>query len=278
MGSWDSPAINQPLPDRIAYSFIIAILFHGVWAFFAPRVSAYHVDLRSVLMLLIGSYGADGEFFDSVLRSVVDFPGQIFLYFVSLYASSAAVGFLAHFIVRNRKLDRKHRLLRYDNPWYYLLKGEILDFKEKGELWPETPDSISINVYLTAVVHHSQGDYLYRGIVDEFYFDKDGNLDRVLLLQAHRRKLDTDRAEGDTSDPLTRYYQIIGHYFSLKYSEIHTLNIQYFGVREIKNQQTTLPPIVTLTASNSPRDSNSPDHNKQVTATNVVPPSTPTTS
>ncbi len=252
MGSWDSPAINQPLPDRIAYSFIIAVLFHGVWAFFAPILTNYHIDLRSVLMLLIGNYGKDSEFFDSVLRSLVDFPQQVFWYFISLYVSSAAVGLLIHYIVRNYKLDRKHKLLRYDNPWYYLLKGEILEFKEKDKRWTEIPNAKSLNVYLTAVVHHSQGDYLYRGIVDEFYFDKDGNLDRVLLLQAHRRKLDVDRAVGDTSDPITRYYRIVGHYFSLKYSEIHTLNIQYFGVRATKKEEAPQPPVVTLTATNNP--------------------------
>jgi hypothetical protein len=212
--SWIIPPSTQSLPDQIAYSFIGALILHMVWASLISLCSGifqHRISLESILMLLLGTYGEDNERFPAVLNSIAGFPYQVTFYFLSLYLFSAILGYAAHETVRRQKWDRKYPLIRYDNPWFYFLTGEALEFAEYNLPKPD-------GVYLTAVVQQGQEDYLYRGIVDQFAFDKDGNLDRVLLIGAHRRLLSKD----DQKD-----YDIRGHFFILKYSEMHTINLEY---------------------------------------------------
>ncbi len=127
--------------------------------------------------------------------------------------------------------------MRFNNEWFYLLSGEISEFKEFTENLGKVD-----GVYLTTIVHHSDKDYLYRGIVADFFFDKSGNLDRVLLKLAHRRALTDDREshqEYDQEEIDDRYYSIEGDYFILRYSEMSTINLDYFFVVEEEETQST---------------------------------------
>jgi len=181
-------------------------------------------------MFLLGSYGHEEEYFAEALKSVTEHPYKIFFYFITLYAASAGFGYLGHYIVRKFKWDRKTKVLRFNNEWYYLLSGEITEFYDYPERLPPVD-----GVYLTAVVHHSDTDYLYRGIVSDFFFDKTGNLDRVLLTLAHRRTLSADREEEQEfseEEISNRYYNIEGDFFLLKYSEMSTVNIDFFFVED----------------------------------------------
>ena len=83
---------------------------------------------------------------------------------------------------------------------------------------------------------HASDSYLYRGIVSDFTFDRDGALDTIVLADAHRRRLVDDREESapraavGPSVPDDRYYEIRGDFLVLRYSEIRTLNLDYFAV------------------------------------------------
>lgn len=69
---------------------------------------------------------------------------------------------------------------------------------------------------------------LYTGVLDNFYFDPDGHLDRLVLLGVARRPIARDK-NADTGDVTMadRFYPIDGDAFVLRYSEIVTLNVQY---------------------------------------------------
>lgn len=226
---WNSPTSNVSLTEQIPVAVVLASMLHAVWAGIAAALGQY-VNIRTTLMFLLGSYGHDEEYFAEALTSVTEHPYKIFFYFITLYAVAAGLGYLCHHIVREQKWDRSTRLLRFNNEWFYLLSGEITEFYEFPEVLPKVD-----GVYLTAVVHHSDSDYLYRGIVADFFFDKTGNLDRVLLRLAHRRALSADREEDqDFSEEQIdkRYYHIEGDFFLLKYSEMSTINIDYFFVED----------------------------------------------
>jgi hypothetical protein len=152
-------------------------------------------------------------------------------YLVSLYAAAGVAGNLGHRAVRRLKLDHLTKTFRFDNYWYYMLTGEVLDFRENAG------EGRSVDgVYFSAVVDHASGSYLYRGIVSDFTFDRDGALDTVVLTDAHRRKLVDDREEREPpphigpSEPDERYYEIRGDFLVLRYAEIRTLNLDYFAV------------------------------------------------
>jgi len=185
-------------------------------------------------MLLLGSYGYNEAHFETTVAEFTHYPYQVFWYFLSLYIFAVLLGYLSHYLVRKFKLDLKYRFFRFNNEWYYLLSGETMKF---GEV--DGNDGDVDGVYLTTVVHHSNEDYLYRGIVADFFFDKSGNLDRLLLRNVLRRSLSNDRNSDEPFNnlPDERYYDIKGDYFLLRYSEISTINLDYiFLTKEIEDK------------------------------------------
>lgn len=256
---WNSPTTTKSLTEQIPSSFVEAAVLHFVWVIVCSWFG-YAINLSAVLMLLLGSYGHDEKYFETALNSLTDNSHKVFGYFISLYIGSALFGYASHYLVRKFKLDRKTRILRFNNEWFYLLSGEITEFKESTESpsnvegnlfrricrrikaavisFTENPASVD-GVYLTSIVHHNDKDYLYRGIVADFFFDKLGNLDRVLLKLAHRRELSDDRKsdqEYNREEIDGRYYNIEGDYFILRYSEMSTINLDYFFVMEEEAQ------------------------------------------
>lgn len=68
------------------------------------------------------------------------------------------------------------------------------------------------------------------GLIADFFFDKSGELDRVLLRLVERRRLSNDERPSEEMDSDDRYYYIEGDYFVLRYSEMCTINIDYMFV------------------------------------------------
>jgi len=226
--SISNPFVISSFTDEIAYGVFGAAILHTIWC-----ASFWHlghpVDYKSVLVLLIGSYGEHQEYLKTAMSSMVSQVGWIAAYFLSLYVASGAIGLLAHELVRHFKLDHRFQLLRFRNEWYYLLSGEYAELPEQGSTAAQ-PDL----VYLSTVVAQGSQTYLYRGYIADYYFDRSGNLDRVVLRDAMRRLLTEDRPSGTEHaiDGDERFYSIVGDRFVLKYSEMQTINIQGISFSE----------------------------------------------
>jgi hypothetical protein len=232
---WASPTSMRRIADELAYGIIFAILLHTIWLTLSKTLGL-DPDVRSALMLLVGNFGDKSNQLDLALSSVADHELSVSGYFLSLYACAATAGALGHRVVRKLHLDHHTRLFRFDNYWYYMLTGEVLAFVENQ------PEGRAVDgVYLSAVINQGVSSYLYRGIVYDFTYDRDGGLDTIVLTDAHRRSLAADRdddsaagkAVSDASQlrsPDERYYEIHGDFFVLRYSEIRTLNLDYFSV------------------------------------------------
>lgn len=227
---WASPTSLRRVSEELAYGVAFALVLHVVWLVLVRRLG-FEPDVDSMFLLLVGNFGEGQEHLDGVRSSVAGHYPGVAGYLVSLYAAAGVVGNLGHRAVRRLKLDHLTKTFRFDNYWYYMLTGEVLDFRENAG------EGRSVDgVYFSAVVDHASGSYLYRGIVSDFTFDRDGALDTVVLTDAHRRKLEDDRHEGQPSthvgpsEPDERYYEIRGDFLVLRYTEIRTLNLDYFAV------------------------------------------------
>ena len=62
---------------------------------------------------------------------------------------------------------------------FYFLSGEIFQFSEFRRFLPNNPPITG--TYVSVVVAHGNPDVLYKGFLWDFYLDKNGNLDRLLL-------------------------------------------------------------------------------------------------
>jgi hypothetical protein len=227
---WASPTSMRRVSEELAYGVAFALVLHTAWLFLVGCLG-FDPDVEAMFLLLVGDFGERSLHLDRVVESVAgNYPG-VAAYLVSLYAASAIAGNLGHRIVRGLKLDHLTKTFRFDNYWYYMLTGEVLDFRENAG------EGRSVDgVYVSAVVDHQSGSYLYRGIVSDFTFDRDGALDTIVLTDAHRRRLADDREEGEPrvpvgpSEPDERYYEIRGDFLVLRSREIRTLNLDYFAV------------------------------------------------
>lgn len=155
------------------------------------------------------------------LDAVAGQAGAVTAYWAGLIAFAYLGPTAVRAFISWRRLDRNGSrlspLLRFSGaPWYYLLSGA--DFRREDE-----PDLIAIS----AIVDVANTPYLYTGILDDYFLDTEGRLDRLILQQVMRRPLDRDKAEGRTEPDLDRFYAVDGDYFVLRYAEAITLNVEY---------------------------------------------------
>lgn len=237
-GKWgsNSPFVIISITDEVAYGLFFAILLHTVWAcvLFPLRwVFGVHIQLDSVLMLLIGNYGQDNGELSSAVASVTTYPIYVAGYFLGLYVISYILGYCLHCSVRNHGWDSKFQALHFRNEWYYLLSGEFLG------------DSVTNadGTYFTTVVEQKDAAYLYRGILLGYYFDQSGNFDKVVLGLAHRRTLNDDREIGEEHkrEGGDKYYEIVGDLFVIRALEMRTINIEFFRLDTDDASQLDLP-------------------------------------
>lgn len=221
---WNSPSPARSLTEQIPAAIVLSGILHASWAMLAWWLGE-PINLNAVVMLLLGAYGHDETYFEATLAALTRSPYRVFFYFMSLYAAAALLGYISHWVVRRKKWDRSTRILRFNNHWFYLLTGELTQFGE----YPAGFDKIS-GVTLTAIVHHQKDDWLYIGLIEDFFFDKSGDLDRVLLSLVTRRKLTDDLNSGEETLAEEDYYHIEGDYFVIRYSEMITMNLDYIFV------------------------------------------------
>jgi hypothetical protein len=227
---WNSPDNLRPIADEIAYSILSATIIHMFFGLILYCFLSIRIKIDVVLMLLIGSFGKDSKNFDYCIQSVADSPVPIGIYFLIVNGLSAYIGHASHECVRKHKWDLKYKFFRFRNEWFYLLTGEINCFAEHVQEKNGKPDMVAIS----GVIDCHDKSYLYVGRVVDFHFDKEGNLDRMLINEAQRRELCHDKKSNTSLRELKkRFYPIDGNYFILKYSEVKNLNIKYMYYEKI---------------------------------------------
>lgn len=235
---WSSPISFRTVSDELAYSTVFAVGLHFVWVAIASYFGN-EPDFHALVALLTGNFGIGRETYDHAIDAIALHVVAIFTYFMTLFLFSAAAGRGAHRAVRYFKLDLRTEIFRFRNEWHYLLTGEILSFSEV-----EIEARELSGVFLSAAVDYGRETYLYRGIVVDWSFAEDGQPETIRLRFTHRRKLSDDRTTDDQSKqgtrvsgdfilPDERYYEVHGDIFVLRYSQLKTLNLDYFYVSEV---------------------------------------------
>jgi hypothetical protein len=166
------------------------------------------VNFNLFLMLLSGT---PGDIVNSITNSTIVLA---VFYLICLYSIAFGIGAVSRWSIKKYRLDRYH-FFRIDSPWYYLFKGE-------GQ---------ADGVKIAATMEIAGNSFLYVGVLENFFINKEGNIDRLVLVSASRRHLKNDKGTLSESE---RFYPIDGHYFVLKYDEIKNLNVEYFDA--IKDQ------------------------------------------
>jgi hypothetical protein len=222
-GSWEYPIHVESFSEGVFKGVVSAGVLHALWVFGAWALGEM-VNFHAVLVLLSGETGQE---LTNALHAAAANPGKVFLYFFSIYLASPLFGWSCHELVRGSCLDHKLAFLRFDNDWHYVLTGEFLSFADQKP--PLTSEIAFVQVSLVAEIGGEP--FLMTGSLEEFFFDREGKLDRLVLGDTHRRPLGRDREEGVEQTALAkdpRFYKIKGNYFVVPYAEIKNLNVGYW--------------------------------------------------
>jgi hypothetical protein len=219
--SLDYSPFGAVVSEAVVWALALHLLWLGAAWLLAGRV------LRPELLFLLLSSDAAAQ--SHALQQVAEQAGPVGGYLASLIAfAHLGPTALRALIVRfgwDRAGSPAARLFRFhEAPWYYLLSGA--DFAPG-----QRPDFIAVS----AIVDVATRPMLYTGILDDYFVDRDGQLDRLILQDVMRRPLDADKPVGAGSGavPLgeSRFYRVDGDYFVLRYAEAITLNIEYIQLR-----------------------------------------------
>lgn len=233
-GPYSRKNIQSSLVDELILSLIPALILQAVGYGLVNAFSSYHIRLEVLYQLIVGVSGPQYKpDFALIERSLSPFLGYHFLLFVIAVLAGKA----ARWLVKRYDLDIRFHSLRFNNDWYYLLSGRLLDFPGR----PGQASAVSL-IFVDALVEVKDGSYLYSGLLEEFFLSKDG-LDRICLSQVYRRKLSDDASdrvpselesaedEGPTGKAFDqRYYEMPGDLFVIPYAQIRNLNLSYFNV------------------------------------------------
>jgi len=261
-GTWTSPVTFSTVTEEIAFGLVFAPPVHLLWiallcvADFIPHVTAPEIDFSALIRLISGRI----ENSDAAIGAVANHPYAVSGYFLGVNAISVLSGLGFHALVRGQYLDHIFRFLRFDNEWYYILRCEAPLFarshigaapwETEGSLFErwgkkraaaEQLASANLQAYITAIIDYQGEAVLYRGILTNFYFDNSGNLDRLVLRETYRRELSDDASIEEQVMPTdmessSRYYPIKGDLFVLRYSEVRTVNVEYFQLEPTSDE------------------------------------------
>lgn len=215
----------------LAPAFIIQILGF----LFVEKILRMQVSLDTIYQLIISSVAFKN--FEVIHHSL----GLFLLYNILLWIVAWTFGYATRRFIKHYKLHYKYPIFRFQNDWYHILRGSILNFPGY-----EGQTSDIAFVWLDVVLETRDSSYIYSGIVQEFFLSKDEGLDRIYLINVRRRKLSDDletvseatattTENSDTADdnlPAAeidkRYYYMPGDLFVIPYSQIRSLNVTYY--------------------------------------------------
>lgn len=235
-GPYSRKNIQTSLVDELILSLVPALFMQGTGYLLVNAFSGYRVRLLPVYQLIVGAshpqYHPDFKLIEASL--------PLFLgYCLVMFGLALSLGKAARYGVERLGLDILVHSLRFNNEWYYLLSGRILDFPG----WPGQAREVA-DIWADVLVESKEGSYLYCGVLDEFYFGKEG-LDRICLSQVYRRKLGDDlpdEAKPETKSFDARYYEMPGDLFVIPYAQVRNLNLTYLRLSPVAAPEPTEGP------------------------------------
>jgi hypothetical protein len=208
----------SPFGQLVTEAILWALLLHAFWLTLSDFFFQHDFNPVVLMKLLSSAPPTQAEAAEAVGLQF----DWIAAYFSTLLIASFGVPRLIRRVISTYRLDRADTkfssLFRFHQaPWYYLLTGADFTIDD-------APDFIKVS----AIVEVGKEAVLYVGVLDEFYVDADGQLDRIVLQSVARRPIAYDKNAATTNNALkSRFYDVDGDSFVLRYSEAITLNIQY---------------------------------------------------
>lgn len=168
-----------------------------------------------------------------------------FIYSIGVFVFASLVGWLCSRIIRVLNWDKKYKLFRYNNQWYYIFSGEVLNMKKfedahnvsfRDNKGHEQDTLMTYADILVSVSEQNDRKELYTGYVVDYDLKSDdiSQLDKIYLIDTHRYKKkdkvnDENGAEIKDENPTQsrNRLKVPGDIFVLNAKNIVNLNLTY---------------------------------------------------
>jgi len=228
--------LDTSLSGEIILSLISAIIWQlagvSILYFFSCQVDVY------VIVLLISDPGSD-----LISSELINSKWWQFLGYTLIISF---LGYIAGFFCRKLILQKNWHLsfglLHITNEWDDLFQG-------RGQV--SEVDYVNIDILLDTY----DGTYIYSGALSNYYMSKGNKLDKLILSNTYRRKLQDDRRESEErsanlgqkrtevdKEKEDRWYRLPGEHFVVDGSKISNIHIRYMLDPEQENTASSSMP------------------------------------
>ena len=195
----------------------------------------FHVSFLYLLLLITPKYFYNfSNFFELFLSPAAYFNEResipairnilklAFHYNIFLWIYVMLLAILIKAVVRRFRLDRKIKLFRFKNYWYYIFSGEILDFPYiRGKA-----SRISFT-YIDVLVNINNQTIIYNGLYYDHEISPDGYRLESLLISDVSRRFVNNPVENQGEN---KWYDIPGDYLLIPAGSIINMNVSYYNL------------------------------------------------
>ena len=168
-----------------------------------------------------------------------------FIYSLGVFLFASFSGWFCSRLIRVLNWDKKYKLFRYNNQWYYIFSGEVLNMKKfeeahkfsfKNNKGQEQDTLMTYADILVSVSEQNDRKELYTGYVVDYDLKSDdiSQLDKIYLIDTHRYKkkekvTDENGVEIKDENPTQsrNRLKVPGDIFVLNAKNIVNLNLTY---------------------------------------------------
>jgi hypothetical protein len=217
---------------EVFWSVVPGFFLQFIGIFSAEWISSYKISFPLVGALLYGITDDKNHILSGYMQNIHDHLGAVLLYNLFIITFSALLGFSLKAIVRGFRLDIRFDFFRFNNKWFYILSGEILDMDDSSQ---SSKDVTVIGLDILCKVGNE--NIIYIGELVNYYLTNTGDLDAVLIRYPYRRKLSEDKSpavppsDSSESSDNSSYYEIPSDYLYIPYRDVVNLNINYYDLK-----------------------------------------------
>jgi hypothetical protein len=206
------PLISATMTWAAIVSLVVAVIFHLVWqgaVALLAKAALFDVASGAGTVFNLVAFSEQSKEYGAAARNFRNGLGYMCVYFSSICAVAFSTGQLLNYLIRQYKLERTYKWLRFRPRWHYLLAGD--DYEDAGNK--------EVTVFADLLTEIDGQPILYSGLVTKYWFDqKTDALDVILIAGARRQWM-------KSSD--IRVTFIPSNEFAIKFSEVKNINIIY---------------------------------------------------
>lgn len=247
-GDFERISIKKSVIEEVAGIIGISLLIHSCSILFIHHFNFFRVEVDLPCLLNCLWVDKEPNLIIKISDNIQGNYNNIIMYNPFGCCAGFFFGWLSRSIIRGLRLDLVLRPLRFANPWFYILSGESIFFREARLNFFDSRVEKKVDaIYLDVLVKNEKNNIIYRGLLRDFKL-KESNLDSLLISNVSRRYLTEEIDLKDKKNDPSIFYEIPGFYLVILAREIININITYLIVprkgsaivKQINNPPVTL--------------------------------------